>query len=391
VSAPTGIFAEVEVTVGASKGTRINYVLNDSLNSPALVADGSGGVTARPKFDPFGELSFSHAMTTTQTGSSNDSNRGFTGHQNLIGIDNTLETPARWYVPGESRFLSPDLIDEGGALPTHLNPYAYVLNRPTSLTDPSGMIWLNVGSHLQWFDPPKAASPQPKVSSAPAAVSAQKLMEPVDVEVPESFAPVPDSTEAWSPYPGMAAAESPASLPSAANASGAMTQVNDGSFRGAGAYGSAPLGAGVSNAAYQTIALTVATASSYLSMFGMRAPSAAELAGITYGVVQGLTITGAVNLTPASDNEEFEYGRHQGLMYVGIVLSRKTQRGPDRLGSCLKSGVLVAIKYDTVVSGFVCGILYEVDLHQATGRNRKPWGLDRSKIPARQGRTSTHV
>ena len=63
VSAPTGMFAQIEVTRGSTSKETVGFVVNDSLNSLSLVTDSSASVVSRPRFEPFGALAFSHSMT----------------------------------------------------------------------------------------------------------------------------------------------------------------------------------------------------------------------------------------------------------------------------------------------------------------------------------------
>ncbi len=50
---------------------------------------------------------------------------------------------ARYYDPGNGRFITPDTIVQAPYDPQSMNRYAYVRNNPINLTDPSGHSWLS--------------------------------------------------------------------------------------------------------------------------------------------------------------------------------------------------------------------------------------------------------
>jgi RHS repeat-associated protein len=67
--------------------------------------------------------------------------RGFTGHQhNNTGVYpiGLIYMNARYYLPEAGRFISPDTIVPDPSNPQSYNRYAYALNWPINLTDPSG-------------------------------------------------------------------------------------------------------------------------------------------------------------------------------------------------------------------------------------------------------------
>jgi len=102
------------------------YYHTDDLGSTVALSDDSGSVTTRYSYGPFG--------STTVTGTSTNPFQ-FTGREN----DGTglYYYRARYYSPSRSRFLSEDPIGFDAGDP---NLYAYVLNSPTNLVDPSGEI-----------------------------------------------------------------------------------------------------------------------------------------------------------------------------------------------------------------------------------------------------------
>ena len=76
----------------------------------------------------------------TVTTASNQSNRN-TGkpYSSRTGLYYEYQ---RWYDPGNGRFISQDPLPDYRHQPQSLNPYVYVVNQPTRLTDPSGADFL---------------------------------------------------------------------------------------------------------------------------------------------------------------------------------------------------------------------------------------------------------
>lgn len=107
--------------------------LSDHLGSIRAVVNQDGVVVETRDYAPFGE-SIAH------TGAFSLQDR-FTGQRQDEQAEGLYDYGARLYNPEWGRFISPDdvvqSVDSQG-----LNPYSYVLNRPTSATDPTGrLIW----------------------------------------------------------------------------------------------------------------------------------------------------------------------------------------------------------------------------------------------------------
>jgi len=91
--------------------------------------------------EPFlGHLPVLWTQDNSATGSDTD---GFTGKpvSQTTGLYYEYQ---RWYDPTIGRFISPDPRHGHLSNPQSLNLYIYVLDLPTSLTDPSGLDWNNV-------------------------------------------------------------------------------------------------------------------------------------------------------------------------------------------------------------------------------------------------------
>jgi RHS repeat-associated protein len=97
---------------------------SDRLGSPTAVVGPSGTTLASYSYDPFGATSASGASTSAI---------GYAGyHQAVPGLDGTAN---RYYSPALDRFISQDPL----GLAAGQNAYAYALNNPADLTDPSGL------------------------------------------------------------------------------------------------------------------------------------------------------------------------------------------------------------------------------------------------------------
>lgn len=70
-----------------------------------------------------------------------DYDQGFTGHEHIDLFD-MVNMDGRMYDPVVGRFLSPDPYIQMPDFTQSLNRYAYCINNPLSLTDPTGYNWL---------------------------------------------------------------------------------------------------------------------------------------------------------------------------------------------------------------------------------------------------------
>jgi RHS repeat-associated protein len=143
-----------------SSGT--TYLTADHLGSPRINTDGGGNVVARHDYMPFGE-DIATSQRTSGVGYISDSVRQkFTGyeHDGETGLEFAY---ARYYGSSQGRFTSTDPFMGSGRTgsPQSWNRYAYVLNNPLRLVDPTGMRDQNP----QPPPPPPAAPVIPPVSS----------------------------------------------------------------------------------------------------------------------------------------------------------------------------------------------------------------------------------
>jgi RHS repeat-associated protein len=138
----------------------------DHLGSITALTSSTGGLVDRFSYDPWGKrrqavtspwlsiLPGSHLIPASLA----NLTRGFTGHEHLdrVGL---IHMNGRIYDPELGRFLSADPILQFPASTQGLDRYAYVLNNPVSLSDPSGHLvfglaaaalgaWLGVKVHV---------------------------------------------------------------------------------------------------------------------------------------------------------------------------------------------------------------------------------------------------
>ncbi len=109
-------------------GIAVSYFHTDALGSTRLVTDSSKTVLFTDSYQPFGQ----------DNSSTGNENYKFTGKpvSQTTGLYYEYQ---RWYDPSIGRFISPDPKHGKLSSPQSLNLYVYVLGRPTSLTDPSGL------------------------------------------------------------------------------------------------------------------------------------------------------------------------------------------------------------------------------------------------------------
>ena len=121
----------------------VNYTATDTLGSPRVVTNRQGQIVLRRDFMPFGEdlpTDSSYRTLNLKYGASSSVHQKFTGYQRdtETGLD---FAEARYYNQSHGRFTAVDPLLASGksADPQTFNRYAYALNSPTNLTDPSGL------------------------------------------------------------------------------------------------------------------------------------------------------------------------------------------------------------------------------------------------------------
>lgn len=138
------LFTSRTGTLNGLPATSRSYFHHDHLGSIAVVTDENGAVTERLAYDPWGKRRFINSTAGMPdkldaiVGQKTD--RGFTLHEHLdeIGI---IHMNGRVYDPLIGRFMSADPYVQAPENLQSYNRYAYVINNPLTLTDPSGYFW----------------------------------------------------------------------------------------------------------------------------------------------------------------------------------------------------------------------------------------------------------
>ncbi len=106
----------------------VSWLHADHLGSLSEATTGSGGVSSRQRYFPYGRVRYSSGSPPTTY--------NFTG-QRLDGTG-LLFFQARYYDPDLRRFLQPDTIVPEPGNPQSLNRFAYNYNNPLKYIDPTG-------------------------------------------------------------------------------------------------------------------------------------------------------------------------------------------------------------------------------------------------------------
>ena len=110
-------------------GATLSYLFGDHLGSTSITADASGNVSGELRYLPFGETRYENGQTPTSF--------RYTG-QREAAESGLYFYGARWYDSALGRFIQADTIIPSPGNPMAWDRYAYVLNNPLRLVDPSG-------------------------------------------------------------------------------------------------------------------------------------------------------------------------------------------------------------------------------------------------------------
>lgn len=137
-------FGKAVAIVTEGENTDVKYVLHDHLGSIQAYTDESGllyqdlsydawGLRRSPdNWEVFENLTSSHAYDE----------HGFGGHEHIDLFD-LVNMDGRMYDPVVGRFISADPFIQSPDFTQSLNRYAYCINNPLSLIDPSGYSWFS--------------------------------------------------------------------------------------------------------------------------------------------------------------------------------------------------------------------------------------------------------
>ena len=130
-----GIYQEAASTDGTGTVTK-SWLHKDHLGSVIGISDASSTLTYQ-SYDAWGNQRDADDWTPITNTSNPVTDRGYTGHEMLSNLD-LVHMNGRIYDPVIGRMISPDPIIQSPDNLQSYNRYSYVMNRPLSLTDPSG-------------------------------------------------------------------------------------------------------------------------------------------------------------------------------------------------------------------------------------------------------------
>ncbi len=113
-------------------GGTLSFLISDHLGSTSLSTDANGTVTSEQRYTAWGEVRFSSSDLPTQY--------TYTGQYSYTTDFGLLFYNARWVDPALGRFSQTDSVLPGAENPQAYDRYAYVLNNPLRLSDPSGHV-----------------------------------------------------------------------------------------------------------------------------------------------------------------------------------------------------------------------------------------------------------
>ncbi len=115
------------------------FVHDDHLGSAHMISDREGTVEARVMYGPWGAARDGDTWNPSVNEADLDElPTGFTGHQPELDAG-LINMRGRMYDPAVGRFMSVDPVIENVLEVGTWNAYSYVLNRPLSLVDPTGL------------------------------------------------------------------------------------------------------------------------------------------------------------------------------------------------------------------------------------------------------------
>jgi RHS repeat-associated protein len=131
---PEGVIGIVTLRSNGQNDSR--YWHKDHLGSAAAISDATGTVKQGFSHDAWGN----RVTRVLATGEPYAEERGYTGHEELAEVS-LIHMNGRIYDPVSGRLLHVDPIVQDPLNGQSYNRYAYVLNNPLSLTDPTGFSW----------------------------------------------------------------------------------------------------------------------------------------------------------------------------------------------------------------------------------------------------------
>lgn len=117
------------------------YYNTDQLGSITTVTSNNGVIKQQVGYDTWGKLRFANGQDDPTNSLSTTTPRGYIGQEQMSDVG-LVNLNARVYDPFIGRFLSPDTTVESPYDPQDWNRFSYVLDNPTSYSDPNGACFL---------------------------------------------------------------------------------------------------------------------------------------------------------------------------------------------------------------------------------------------------------
>ena len=130
----------IAMAVQNGRETDLYYFCRDLLGSTVCISDYRLAIIQVLDYDAWGRRR--DPMTLAYNVWDVKDDHGFTGHEHIDMFD-IINMDGRIYDPVVGRFLSPDPFVQSPGFTQSLNRYAYCLNNPLALVDPSGYSWLS--------------------------------------------------------------------------------------------------------------------------------------------------------------------------------------------------------------------------------------------------------
>ncbi len=120
--------------------TNESYLHKDHLGSPLSITNNVGKIIQQNVYDPWGKVHQLYLDDIAIGGNLLPTTRGYTGHEDVAGLD-IIHMNGRIYDAHIGRFLQADPHIQAPQNSQSFNRYAYVINNPLTLTDPSGFFF----------------------------------------------------------------------------------------------------------------------------------------------------------------------------------------------------------------------------------------------------------
>lgn len=131
---PGGLGVEIDK---GNDATKLLWMHQDRLGSQIAITDETGMLKEKLAYDAWGKRMNLNGIGTPDDKDGVIDNKGYTGHEMLDQLD-LVHMNGRVYDPLVARFVSADPILQDPMNGQSYNRFAYVLNNPTNLTDPTG-------------------------------------------------------------------------------------------------------------------------------------------------------------------------------------------------------------------------------------------------------------